>query len=195
MVGWHHWLHRHEFEQALGVDDGQGSLACCSSWGCNKSGKTELKDWCDWIGSIWIIRDNLTNLTTSASVFLITSFYHVTNSQVWDVRGLCDFLGSVLPQQRSEMVGQCYSSTTAEFYLASKGKYTLEVWGWADLKAEASILLRFLLLYICLLPAWSQPYANWAGHEGGMFVHLKLSLQSMDFLLFHFCRLFPFFVF
>ena len=30
MVGWHHWLDGHEFEQALGAGDGQGSLACCS---------------------------------------------------------------------------------------------------------------------------------------------------------------------
>ena len=30
MVGWHHQLDEHEFEQALGVGDGQGSLACCS---------------------------------------------------------------------------------------------------------------------------------------------------------------------
>ena len=33
MVGWHHELDRHEFEQAPGVSDGQGSLVCCSSWG------------------------------------------------------------------------------------------------------------------------------------------------------------------
>ena len=33
MVGWHHWLNGHEFEQAPGVVDGQGSLACCSPWG------------------------------------------------------------------------------------------------------------------------------------------------------------------
>ena len=32
MVGWHHRLDGHELEQALGVGDGQGSLACCSSW-------------------------------------------------------------------------------------------------------------------------------------------------------------------
>ena len=32
MVGWHHQLDGHEFEQALGVGDGQGSLACCSPW-------------------------------------------------------------------------------------------------------------------------------------------------------------------
>ena len=33
IVGWHHQLSRHEFEQALAVADGQGSLACCSPWG------------------------------------------------------------------------------------------------------------------------------------------------------------------
>ena len=33
IVGWHHLLYGHEFEQASGVGDGQGSLACCSSWG------------------------------------------------------------------------------------------------------------------------------------------------------------------
>ena len=33
MVGWHHWLNRHEFEQTLGDSEGQGSLACCSPWG------------------------------------------------------------------------------------------------------------------------------------------------------------------
>ena len=33
MVGWHHWLNGHEFEQILGDSEGQGSLACCHSWG------------------------------------------------------------------------------------------------------------------------------------------------------------------
>ena len=41
MVGWHHWLNGHEFEQALGVGDGQGSLACCSLWGGQESGITK----------------------------------------------------------------------------------------------------------------------------------------------------------
>ena len=35
MVEWHHQLDGHEFEQALGVGDGQGSLACYSPWGLN----------------------------------------------------------------------------------------------------------------------------------------------------------------
>ena len=40
-VGWHHWLDAHEFEQALGVGDSQGSLACCSPLGCEESHMTE----------------------------------------------------------------------------------------------------------------------------------------------------------
>jgi len=43
MVGCHHWLDGHEFEQALGVSDGQGSLVCCSPWGREESDTTE--DW------------------------------------------------------------------------------------------------------------------------------------------------------
>ena len=37
MAGWNHQLDGHEFEQALGVGDGQGSLAWCSPWGLEKS--------------------------------------------------------------------------------------------------------------------------------------------------------------
>ena len=37
MVEWHHWLDGHKFEQALGVGDGQGSLACCIPWGHKES--------------------------------------------------------------------------------------------------------------------------------------------------------------
>ena len=41
MVGWHHRLNGYEFEQPLGVDDGQGSLECCSPWGLKELGMTE----------------------------------------------------------------------------------------------------------------------------------------------------------
>ena len=54
IVGWHHWLYGHEFEQVLGVSDGQGGLACCSPWGHKELDMTEwlncvpnwLKRWC-----------------------------------------------------------------------------------------------------------------------------------------------------
>ena len=45
MVGWHRRLNGHEFEQALGVGDGQGSLACCSSWGHKESDMIERLTW------------------------------------------------------------------------------------------------------------------------------------------------------
>ena len=41
MIGWHHPLNGHESEHAPGVGDGQGSLACCSPWGCKESHRTE----------------------------------------------------------------------------------------------------------------------------------------------------------
>ena len=41
MVGWHHRLDGHEYEQALGVGDGQGSLACCSPGGHKESDTSE----------------------------------------------------------------------------------------------------------------------------------------------------------
>ena len=41
MVGWHDQLNEHEFEQALGDGEGQGSLVCCSPWGCKELDTTE----------------------------------------------------------------------------------------------------------------------------------------------------------
>ena len=78
MVGWHHQLNGHEFEQAPGDDEVQGSLACCSSWGHKESYMTE------WLnnkapkltrtfGSKWVITPLwLSGLWRS---FLYTSMY------------------------------------------------------------------------------------------------------------------------
>ena len=54
MVGWHHWLNRHESEQTPGDGEGQGSLACCSH-GITKS-QTWLSNWpeLNWISFWWI---------------------------------------------------------------------------------------------------------------------------------------------
>ena len=45
MVGWHHQLDGHEFEQAMGVGDEQGSLVCCSPWGCKELDTTNWLNW------------------------------------------------------------------------------------------------------------------------------------------------------
>ena len=49
MVGWHHQLNGHEFEQALGVSEGQESLSCSSPWCCEDSDMTEeLNNYDNW---------------------------------------------------------------------------------------------------------------------------------------------------
>ena len=63
MVGWHHWLNRHEFGWTLGVVDRQGGLACCGSWG-HKS-QTWLSDWSEL---------NWRVLKEKISVLFFTSF-------------------------------------------------------------------------------------------------------------------------
>ena len=52
--GWERmrWLDGHEFEQTLGVGDGQGSLACCNPWGRKESDTTEWLNWTDWMFSL-----------------------------------------------------------------------------------------------------------------------------------------------
>ena len=45
IVGCHHWLDGHEFEQAVESGDGQGSLECCSPWGHKESDMTERLKW------------------------------------------------------------------------------------------------------------------------------------------------------
>ena len=58
MVGWHHWLNGHEFEQAPGVGDGQGGLVCCSPWGHKELDTTERLNWTEllWTCTQWFLK-------------------------------------------------------------------------------------------------------------------------------------------
>ena len=67
-VGWHHWLKGQEFDQAPGVGD--GSLACCSSWGCKESDATE---WLNWLTIMWASSLKWMNLAVSQSISLSLS--------------------------------------------------------------------------------------------------------------------------
>ena len=49
IVGWHHRLNGHGFGWTLGVGDGQGGLACCSSWGHKDLDTTEPLNWTEWL--------------------------------------------------------------------------------------------------------------------------------------------------
>ena len=56
MAGWHHWLDGRDSEWTPGVDDGQGGLACCDSWGRKESETTERLIWSDLIWMIEVER-------------------------------------------------------------------------------------------------------------------------------------------
>ena len=66
LIGWHHWLYGHEFEQALGDGEGQGSLACCSPWGRKESDNAE-----------WL---------TTTFVFI---WHHLSGLVMWIILVLC----------------------------------------------------------------------------------------------------------
>ena len=76
MVRWPHWLDGHEFEQALGVGDGQGTLACCSSWGRKELDITEWLNWTDksfkflWVSSLFCITAILELMFNKLLIFL-----------------------------------------------------------------------------------------------------------------------------
>ena len=77
MLGWHHWLKGHEFDQAPGVDDGQGSLACCSPWGHKES---DLTEWLTWTE---IVEQKITLCViqyTSTSMCIVAVF---TIAMIW----------------------------------------------------------------------------------------------------------------
>ena len=69
MVGWHHWLDGHEFEQAPGDGERQGSLEQCSPWGHKESSMTERLNWFSYRIS------RLINMWPRPTVALVIIFY------------------------------------------------------------------------------------------------------------------------
>ena len=55
MVGWHHRLNGHEFEQVLGVGDGQGSLVYCNPWGCEELDTAKWLNWTDYQTTVYLL--------------------------------------------------------------------------------------------------------------------------------------------
>ena len=92
--GWHHWLDGHEFEQASGVGDGQGILACYCPWGCKESDMTEQLNWIELNMSIELVMPCnplilclplllLTSIFPSFRVFFSESGVRITWPRAW----------------------------------------------------------------------------------------------------------------
>ena len=72
MVGWHHRLKGHEFKQALGDGEGQGSLVCCSPWGHKESDTTERRN------------NNLISVSMSRAITRMSKKWHVQMVSISD---------------------------------------------------------------------------------------------------------------
>ena len=80
MVGWLHWLDGHESEQVLGVGDEQGSLACCSPWGCKQLDMTEQLNWTGRSLSLPLSPRNFTGEAKIKRLF--TNYYMLEKSRL-----------------------------------------------------------------------------------------------------------------
>ena len=100
MVGWHQWLDGHEFEQAPGAGDGQGSLAYSNPWGC--ADMTEGLNWTEPI-QILTFKTKQTLDQKLVFIFYLSSSYHQTSTlwndkwskvlYLWEVLGHCQSCG------------------------------------------------------------------------------------------------------
>ena len=81
MAGWHHRLNGHEFEWTPGVGDGQGGLACCSSWGCKESDTTEQLNWTD-LGAVDTPEKSQTRALTLRNFYSMWKRQWIKNKQI-----------------------------------------------------------------------------------------------------------------
>ena len=121
---------------------------------------------------------------------VVTARLNLRNSTV-DVRGVCNFFSSVLPQQKFEapdrpvlqlsFIWQAKENTSSRWEGGTTQK--------TKRKESGGPVLAIFLNIFFLLPQ-NLPYVNWVSQEGSLF-HLRLSLQSLHLPLFCFCGLFP----
>ena len=100
MVGWHHRLDGHGFGWTLGVGDGQGGLACCSSWGHKESDTFERLNW-----------SQLTEGEGGTPLSNLSYFSFFMSSHLWHLLVfLCDtgFFGFFWPHLKSTSFGKKY---------------------------------------------------------------------------------------
>ena len=127
MVGWHHQLDGHEFEQALGVGDEQGSLAYCSPWGLKEWDMTEQLNWLKSVQmceTYWCARLTLRigrasgllfstikirkNLPREENTFMFSFFFLAPSDKTSKFCGFLQFLISKAIRKHEELIVESY---------------------------------------------------------------------------------------
>ena len=107
MVGWHHWLYGHEFEQAPGIGDGQGSLVCCSPW-------------CLKVRHDWATELNSTDVNPDMSSF--TALYHASwycvfyKLKIWNNPLSRKSTGAIFPTAFAHFMSLCHILITVTIF-------------------------------------------------------------------------------
>ena len=110
-------------------------------------------------------------------------------------QGVCTFPSSVSPQQKFEETDGPDLQLSFIWQAKENASSRHEGGLFQKIQREKRPVVQFWLLFIYFFsPPLSLPFVNWASKEGYLF-HLRFSLWSSDLSLFHFCGLFPFFVF
>ena len=97
-VGWHYRLNGHGFVWTPEVGDGQGGLACCSSWGCKELDMTERLNWTELMKNIWISHNSLYKLLNMAC-HLVSSYKHIVDRIHFFVPCLKFYVSTILTQK------------------------------------------------------------------------------------------------
>ena len=90
IVGWHHWLNGHEFEEAPGEGERQRSLACCSPWGLKKSDMTE------WLNNCFFTSISLRSRLFRVSYLLDQRCTFLYISHVWNCESYYTWWGLII---------------------------------------------------------------------------------------------------
>ena len=96
MIGWHHRLDGHEFKQALGLCDGQGSLACCSPRGCKESYTTEWLNWLTMKNSMEVLQKLKIELPCDPTIPSLSIQSNKMKTQIWNNKCTLMFITALL---------------------------------------------------------------------------------------------------
>ena len=141
MVGCHHWLNGHGFGWTSGVGDGQGSLACCASWGRKESDMTE------WLNS--------TEPNVHVSIYYRSSYVELLDQKIGP--NFTKLFSKVIPSHAAKCTCEFFWST----YLTTLCVSVVQVY--RHLMVSSYFYWRYMMLYIfcgyIFSPLWSA-YSN-----------------------------------